>query len=298
MIERVNHFAETVLSLKKYDVVIMPRLLPIHERDAWENILLMQRAQADIRIGHAITVERRKRKRCEEIEELFTKVIRHSRAQHEVRNNLELLSFIPEVKTEQEQMELWLNTEDETVLEKYCESEKNLKIAIAPVGSVGVRSWAAKKYGEVFQKLSHKYKSNFFILGGEDAKQSATIIKEYVGKHAIDLTGKTTLRQAAVVIRQCDVYVGADTGLMHMASALQIPVIMLSHSFRSCPPYFGSTPTRTGPWKVRNIVIQPEEGLDGCTDYCKKKYPHCINQITVDEVEKALEELLESQISV
>ena len=62
----------------------------------------------------------------------------------------------------------------------------------------------------------------------------------------VDVSGKTTLRQLAAVLTQCDVMVTGDTGPMHMAVAVGTPVVAL----------FGSTnPARTGPYGARNVVL-------------------------------------------
>ena len=161
------------------------------------------------------------------------------------------------------------------------------------VGSVEKRSWSPEKYSDVFSFIAQKYEEVVFVLcGGTDAVDAAKIAQQYVGNKCIDITGKTSLLQVAAVISKCDFYLGSDTGLMHMASAFCLPIIEISASIANSPEYWGSSPTRTGPWKVPAIVLRPDKGLDDCRYMCNKKYAHCINQITESEVEAAIEEMI------
>ena len=128
------------------------------------------------------------------------------------------------------------------------------------------------------------------LLGGSDAVASAKrTICEMPAINYVNLTGKTTLNEAAAVISRCDFYIGADTGLMHMASAFGKPIIELSVSLPDSPATYGSSPTRTGAYCVPSIVLCPPRGIDGCTWVCRKKYAHCINLIDTADVCKAIE---------
>lgn len=162
-----------------------------------------------------------------------------------------------------------------------------IRIAVALVGSKPVRSWPARKYAEVFKRVTEENKEkrcSFVLLGGSDSFEAAKVVKDVLGENALDLTGKTTLNQAMSIISLCDMYIGSDTGLMHMASVARIPVIELSASSDLTPDYWGSSPERTGPWLVKSIVIRPHRPREGCVFFCSKTYPHCIDSISVDDV--------------
>ena len=133
------------------------------------------------------------------------------------------------------------------------------------------------------------------MFGGSEAQDTAKRIKHSLSNSStlvIDLTGKTTLHQAILVMNNCVAYVGANTGLMHMAAALGKPVVEISLYVR-CED--GQENIHMGPWGTKSIVIQ-KYGMDGCSEMCSKPYPHCITQISVQEVIEATEKLLLSNV--
>ncbi len=100
----------------------------------------------------------------------------------------------------------------------------------------------------------------------------------------IDLVGKTTVAEALALVSMCSLFLSNDSGLMHVAAALNIPQVAL----------FGSTdPQKTAPLNDRAVVIHPEQ--ISCTPCFKRSCPEdleCMKAITVDEVVTAAEQLL------
>lgn len=178
---------------------------------------------------------------------------------------------------------------------KRTKEDNDVRIAVALVGSKPVRSWPAQKYAEVFRQLVEENggkRFTFVLLGGNDSFEAAKTVKDALRENVLDLTGKTTLNQAMSVVSLCDMYIGSDTGLMHMASVARIPVIELSASSDITPDYWGSSPERTGPWLVKNIVLRPQKPGEGCAYFCSKTYPHCIDLISVEEVYSSMKMLI------
>jgi len=103
-------------------------------------------------------------------------------------------------------------------------------------------------------------------------------------KKAVSTAGDLSIADSAALLARCNCLVSADTGPLHLAAAVQTPVIGL----------FGSTdPRRTGPIGKRHQVIR--RGLS-CVPCEKKHCPlgtrSCMADITVDEVFKAVDGLL------
>ena len=90
----------------------------------------------------------------------------------------------------------------------------------------------------------------------------------------------------------CDLYVGSNTGLLHYASALGKPSITIYSELEDGDPMDGDAPERMGAWQVPHINLIPPAGLDGCHGVCRKRYSHCINQITPRQVVEAMRSLL------
>ena len=87
--------------------------------------------------------------------------------------------------------------------------------------------------------------------------------------------GRTSLRQALGVLSQLNLLVTNDSGLMHAAAALSVPLVAL----------FGSTdPGATGPFTSRATVIRHLLPCTPCLKRtCETGYP-CLTAISVDEV--------------
>ena len=90
-------------------------------------------------------------------------------------------------------------------------------------------SWPAKKWPHIyFVKLAHllydKYKTRFLILWGPGEFEDAEKLVREIGEHA-KLHPATNLLEQAALLSLCDLYIGNDTGPMHMAAAVGIPTI-------------------------------------------------------------------------
>ena len=228
-------------------------------------------------------------------EPFFTKIVKHMNAEHEAKRDLSLISaFGGNIKNDV--MELWTNLETDDYAHSLLTNERNQTyIAIGLVGSNPVRSWPALKYNELFRKVKAcRPNVKFILCGGSDAKEAAATALIGNENACIDITTKTNLSQVVSLIRQCNFYIGADTGLMHVASACGKPVIMLSHSLPDSPPTYGSSPIRTGPWRVPNVVFRPPHALGNCRYVCSERHPHCISLIEVDDVFKSVISFIDS----
>lgn len=294
MVDKARKYSEQNLR-KSYDAVFLPRLFPVVCFDAWENIFLAVYSDAKYRFGHSMYMTEENQCICNIIENLFSAVIKHKNAQHEVLNDLQMLKLVDADITDS-RMELWINSDDlEFARAHIC--RKKRKIVVGLVGSKENRSWNPGKYGDVFNEILKKEKNIEIILcGGRDAVKAADIVQKITNYKCLNMTGKTKLMQSAAIISQADLYVGSDTGLMHMASVFGIPIIEISACNKTAPDFWGSTPTRTGPWQVKSIIIQPEHGLDNCKYMCYRPYTHCISQITPKEVKEAVFQILNDSV--
>jgi heptosyltransferase-2 len=104
----------------------------------------------------------------------------------------------------------------------------------------------------------------------------------------VNTVGQLTLVQLAALIQQCDVLVTADSGPMHLATAVGVPVVAL---FGPTHPCLGFTPLGE-----RNIVIRKDTVCSPCSLHGRKPcaWPErtCLDSITVEEVREAVERVL------
>lgn len=191
------------------------------------------------------------------------------------------------------ELELWINENDE-ILTNAVILKNKINIILCPSAGSKHREWCIDKYCEVLNLLNKKIGINVIVLG--DRKNTAEALeklKENFNGKLMGLVGKTTLRETAALMMKADIYLGGDTGPMHIAAACKIDGVVISCHPQTGDIQHGNSPKRFGPWQSPLVVIQPKTGLDDCKDGCNKPYPHCINQITAEEVYKKLDKILE-----
>jgi heptosyltransferase-1 len=131
-----------------------------------------------------------------------------------------------------------------------------------PGAGWGGKQWPPERFGAVAKALAqHNIKSLVNAPTGEEALARAVV--ESAGGHAFEI--KCTIGQLVGLTRRARLFVGGDTGPMHLAAALNVPTVAL----------FGPTePERTGPFSPKAITLrhpqskttfshdrQPDEGL-------------------------------------
>ncbi|MFN8371628.1 MAG: WecB/TagA/CpsF family glycosyltransferase [Anaerolineae bacterium] len=102
-----------------------------------------------------------------------------------------------------------------------------VRIAIHP-GSGGysrARRWDAQRFAAVADILQAKYSAQVMLVGSENDDTAA--VKEMMKTPSFDMSGRTTLGQLAALIETCDLFIGADSGVMHLAAAVDTPVVAI-----------------------------------------------------------------------
>lgn len=148
------------------------------------------------------------------------------------------------------------------------------------------KRWPKQHFADLAQALSPDY--NVVLLGAmvPSDLEYAQAIRDRVGeKNLIDLTGRTSLSQLAAIIASCDAIVTADSGAMHIASAVGTPLAAL----------FGSTdPAVTGPYgNTPARVLYKSLPCAPCGKHptCAGRY-ECLSSISPGEALAALCDLL------
>jgi heptosyltransferase-2 len=100
-------------------------------------------------------------------------------------------------------------------------------VAIHP-GSGGysrARRWEPDKWAVVADELVRRYRAQIVLVG--TPADGAASVQASMAAPSLDLSGKTTLPQLAAVLARCDLFLGADSGVMHVAAAAGAPIVAL-----------------------------------------------------------------------
>jgi heptosyltransferase-2 len=147
------------------------------------------------------------------------------------------------------------------------------KIVVAPGATYLTKRWLPEYYGKLCEILRMKFDAEIFLIGGADDRDVAGP-SERAG--AINLCGKLNLLESARIIRESDIFIGNDTGMMHIAAAMQTPVAVI---FGSSVRDFGFSP-----YRVSNCVIESEISCRPCShigrNSCPKGHFDCMKKLT------------------
>ncbi len=174
--------------------------------------------------------------------------------------------------------------ETESVLKKYLPDPKKEIIGIAPGATYGpAKRWFPARFATVADKIASANAYQIILLGGKSDDDAAEEVKSLTQADVLNLAGKTNLKEAVLLISQCGLFISNDSGLMHVAGALNIPTIAI----------FGSTnPQTTSPVGNQSVVIHREVGCSPCL---KKTCPtdfQCMELITVEDIWQAAKKIL------
>ncbi|MBF0387013.1 MAG: glycosyltransferase family 9 protein [Candidatus Omnitrophica bacterium] len=132
-------------------------------------------------------------------------------------------------------------------------------VAVHPWTSDPVKQWPLDNFAQVVSRLAADNSCKVVIIGREEAWHKKFTLAALPG--VIDLRGRTTLLEAAAVLKQCAVLLSCDSGPVHLAACVGTPVVAL---FRNDMP--GKNPERWGPWGRDHKVIQKPRLADITVD--------------------------------
>jgi heptosyltransferase-2 len=179
------------------------------------------------------------------------------------------------------------------MLDSHKVDKDRVLIAMAPGAAESKRRWPASRYLELAFKLQTQLNAFVLILGDERDRKIVDEMAKTIGADVINLSGQTTLRQTAALLRRTTMFIGNCSGPLHLAAAADIPVVEISCHPRGGSKLHPNSPTRFGPWLVPQMVLQPEQATYPRFQACEANIPHCILSVSVDQVAKAAFSLLE-----
>jgi len=176
----------------------------------------------------------------------------------------------------------------EEILKENQISPSRPLVVINPGATFGSsKRWPLERYAALGDRIRAAWGAQIVILGGPGERTVGRQISALMNRGCINLCGRTSLREAAALIEKCELFVTNDSGLMHVAAAFDIPLIAI----------FGSTdPAATGPTNPRSRIVQVPASCSPCL---KRECPEdhrCMNEISVDQVYEAVENVLRGDI--
>ncbi len=228
---------------------------------------------------------------------LLTSKVVYDKKKHSLERYLDLLkplgvcseNFIKEPK-------LIVNQEKKTrLLESLMVAgiAPDQKMAVVCPGSVwATKEWIPERFIGLIERMKHEMNISTVLAGGRNERELANAIQIDCSVPVINLAGKTSISRLIALIDRADILVTNDSGPMHIGAALKKPQVAI----------FGPTTPSLGyyPYNKNSKIVHAELDCRPCDRHGPKECPlehfHCMNNISVNDVLKAVQTVLLSQV--
>jgi heptosyltransferase-2 len=280
------------LKRKHYDVAILPRWDV--ELDLATFVMIL--ANAGATVGYSEHCSPMKSRWNAGFSRAFSVCVEPGPIQHETLRSLDLLRAIGgSVQYPQPELHLvetdkrWANE----VLSVASQDELLIVVGFATNNGPS-REWPLENYAEVIRILKQKYSIRPVLLSLPSEEQRAERLARDLIVKPILAVG-SGLRNFAALLANCDLFIGNDSGLVHLAAIANLPIVMISPHPANGDTNHLNSPLRFGPFAKRLRILQPKHGLDECITHCsRQREAHCVRAITPEQVAAAAIDFLSS----
>jgi lipopolysaccharide heptosyltransferase II len=159
------------------------------------------------------------------------------------------------------------------------------KIGLCPGAEYGpAKRWLPERFAEVANNVSAQRPVQWILFGTAGDAENGAIVAAAIGGNCINRIGQTTLDELITELGECALLLTNDTGTMHLATILGVPVVAV----------FGSTePHLTGPLGSHHHIIHHQVECSPCfLRECPIDF-RCMKAVTADEVTDSVSSILQ-----
>ncbi len=221
-------------------------------------------------------------------------------ALHNVEENLRLSELLEAASPQNPKLEITVAPLAVKEAELWLEANKiknNELVVGIHAGSAVFKNqinkrWSASGYAEIAQRLTNEYHARVLLFGGPEEVDLNASIAEMSGSKAT-IVQTSSFQTTIALMQRCGLFVSNDSGLMHVAAALDLPTVAI---------FAYTSHVHTRPWCSRYIVVRHDLPCSPCFYFsprpvkCKWSGDDefmCIRRITSNEVYAACKELLQ-----
>jgi heptosyltransferase II len=164
------------------------------------------------------------------------------------------------------------------------------RIGLCPGAEYGpAKRWLPERFAEVAAKISAQSSAQWILFGTKNDVAIGDQIAAAIDDHCVNRIGQTTLDELINELRECRLLLTNDTGTMHLAALLGVPVVAI----------FGSTePRLTGPRGNGHVVLRHHVECSPCF---LRKCPidfRCMKEVSTQEVADAVLSILTNRFQI
>lgn len=273
---------------RRFDAVLHPRV----GIDVLRESLLVALVNAPISIGYLCLD---KSSHGFDRSQVLTHALPPPGAKNEVLANAEVVEAFTAVAFSPK-TEVFPTREDfdfaEDAIKAFPHGTKVVSIGFGAAGKE--RRWPPHLWAETLELLAQRNRIGFLVFSSlEDAADAELIRSNVASQTMVQLVVGAPFLRIAACIERSDLFLGADSGLAHIAGAMQTPLAIVCCHPKNGDPARINSPARFAPFAKLVGVVSPATALPPCMSGCDMHEPHCICQLTRQEVAEAAEEMLE-----
>jgi heptosyltransferase-2 len=158
------------------------------------------------------------------------------------------------------------------------------RIAVGAGASYGsAKCWPPDRFAKALNALLSRTDADVILFGTPSELPVSAAIAAGLQRAPINLTGKTSIADLPALLSQCHLFLGNDSGAMHVAAAVGLPVVAV----------FGPTdPKGTAPVTPRVTIVQQKPYCSPCFLRCCPTDHRCMTAVTPVMAESALQSAL------
>ncbi len=160
---------------------------------------------------------------------------------------------------------------------------RNKIVAVAPGSKWASKVWPRQRFAEIVRRLINTFDVYPVIFGGtEDREVGDSLIASW--NRGANSAGDLSVRESAALLHDCSLYLGNDTGTMHLAAAVGTPCVAVFAAI----DWVG----KWTPFGDNNRVFRKSVECEGCHSPVCHNNHKCLDLVTIDEVYAACAEIL------
>jgi heptosyltransferase II len=157
-------------------------------------------------------------------------------------------------------------------------------VAINPGATYGsAKRWFPERFAAVADELAGEFSARILLVGGPEERSIAEEVAANMRTQPLNLAGKTSVRELMALLSQCRLLVTNDSGPMHVAAAVGVPIVAV----------FGSTDhTTTSPLAPSCRIVREPTVCAPCLKTSCPTDHRCMTAVSVTDVLEAARSLL------
>ncbi|HEX2542308.1 MAG TPA: glycosyltransferase family 9 protein [Caldimonas sp.] len=256
---------------------------------------------APISIGFSRKVLYEKSVRMLGLDSLLTDAVVDRNVEHESVRPLKLLTRFSLMPADAGRMEFWVSPAARAKVAAAIAGAKandgTRWVTMAPGANLGRRKWPVESFAQVARMLLASPDVGLILVGSENDRGDAChVAASCKSSRLLNFAGNMELEATAAAIATSACFIGNDSGLLHLASAVGVAAVEISCHPLGASPLHPNAPERFGPTAPGSVVLRPRRPLlPCCSKGCSIDEPHCITSIEPEEATQAAMCVLSSQ---